>query len=86
MLEINLAAGKAIVGECGVWTYEHVILDREAVPELHTAFDRHAIAYDHEIFYENSIADVAITSQFRSREYMTESPNASAGTYGRSLA
>src|SRR6185369_4099833 len=57
-----LAAWKRIVGERSVRPDEHIIFDIDAVPELHSALDRHPIAEDDIILNKSVVADVTFAS------------------------
>ena len=76
-----LAARKAIVGERRVRSDKDVVLDTNAVPELHAALHGDAIADHHVVFDERVIADVAIGADARTRQDMRKCPDARTGPH-----
>lgn len=63
-----LASWKAIIGEGCVRANEDVVLDRDAVPQLHPAFHRDAVANDHVVLDEDPVANIAIRANRRPGE------------------
>lgn len=59
---VSLTPREEVIGECRVWTNKDIIRDTEAVPQLHTAFYRDAIANNHIIFDKNMVTDIAVGS------------------------
>jgi hypothetical protein len=57
---VALAAREGVVGKGDIGADEHVVLDSQAVPELHAGFDRGAVADDHVVLDEDVGADVAV--------------------------
>lgn len=61
-VRVDLGAREFVVGERDVRADEDIVLDAQAIPELHPALDRGAVADDHIVFDENLRADVAVTA------------------------
>src|ERR1700678_2522117 len=70
------AARKAIVCEGRIWSYEHVILEHDSIPELDSALDGHSIADDHVTLDKNAVADIAVLADTRSLEHVGKGPDA----------
>ena len=83
---VHLAARKPVVGEGGVRTDEHVVLERDPIPELHAAFDRDAVMHHHVVLDKDVVADVAVPADAGALENVRESPNAGARPYLDALA
>jgi len=72
---------KAIVGKGGIRADEDVVADRDAIPQLNSALDGAPIA-DHDVVFDKTVvADIAVSPDLRSRQYMRERPNTGPGAY-----
>ena len=69
------AARKRVVGERRVGPDEDVVLEHDAVPELHAGLDRHAVADPGAALDEDAVADVAVGADARAGQDMGERPD-----------
>jgi hypothetical protein len=76
---VLLAARPGVVGEGDVGANEDVVLDSQAVPELHARLNRDAVADDDVVLDEDVGADVAVGTDAGVGEDDDELPDAGVG-------
>jgi hypothetical protein len=67
-----------IVDKCGVWTDENVVLDLDAIPQIHTTLNRYPITEFHVVLDEAVSIDIAVTADFCSWQYDSILPDSGA--------
>ena len=80
------AARERVVGEGRVGTNENVVLDPDAIPQLHAGLDGDPIADLHVVLDKNVITEVAVLADARPRQDVREGPDARAVANLRRLA
>ena len=70
-----LATWKRIIGKSGIWPYEHIVLERDALPELNAALESHTISNLGSSLDKSMVTDVAIGSNTRSVEHVRKRPD-----------
>jgi hypothetical protein len=68
-------SGETVVREGGIGADEHVILEIDPIPKLHTTLDGHTVADDDVALDEHAIADVAVLPYPCAREDVSKSPD-----------
>jgi hypothetical protein len=64
-----------MVGKGGIGTDENIVFDGDAVPQLHAALDRHAIADTHIAFEERLIANHAVRADDSAWQHVGKRPD-----------
>ncbi len=67
--------GERVVGEGGVRSDEHVVLQPHTVPQLDAALHGDPIAHHDVALHEHSVTDVAVGADDRTREHVGERPD-----------
>jgi len=75
LIQINFTARVAVVGEGGMQSDEHIVLNSQSYQKLHHALNCDVITNKHLVFDEQAVANITVRADYRLWQVVCEDTN-----------